>query len=83
VIFTNSIDGSINADSASALIGHATSAYQEGDHRLFVVNNGTQGAVFYFSSADANSDVGANELTLLALLPQTANVQLQDFLFIA
>jgi Ca2+-binding RTX toxin-like protein len=81
VVFTSNIVGSITTSNAAAKIGSATSAYAVGDARLFVVDNGTDTAVFRFVAADADAAVEAAELTLLATLAGTASTTIGDYLF--
>jgi Ca2+-binding RTX toxin-like protein len=81
VIVTHDISGGITATSAAAAIGHASSAYAVGDTRLFVVDNGSDSAVYLFESADANATISASELTLLATLDNTASTSVGDYLF--
>ena len=81
VVVTHDIAGSITAASAATAIGHANSNYAAGDTRLFVVDNGSDSAVYLFKSADANSAVSANELTLLTTLDNTASTNVSDYVF--
>lgn len=55
VIVTGNIVGPITAASAAARIGSATNAYAQGDTRLFVVDNGTDSALFRFVSSAADA----------------------------
>lgn len=80
VIATQDIAGAITEESAAAAIGSATSAYGIAT-RLFVVDNGTDSAVFYFASVDGNAAVSADELTLLVDLQGTASMGTADFVF--
>jgi hypothetical protein len=61
--------------------GSARTAYAAGDTRLFVVDNGTDSAVYLFSASDANATVSASELTLLATLDYTSTTVVSDYLF--
>ena len=81
VIVTHDVTGSITAASAAAAIGHANSNYAVGDTRLFVVDNGSDSAVYLFKSADAGSTVSASELTLLATLDNAASTTVSDYIF--
>ena len=81
VIITGNIAGAITTTSAAAKIGSATSAYAINDDRIFVVDNGTDSAVFLFTAKDADSAVEANELILLATLAGTASTATTDYLF--
>jgi Ca2+-binding RTX toxin-like protein len=81
VMVTDDIGGHIDVSSVSAAIGHANSAYAVGDTRLFVVDNGIDSAIYLFKSADANSTVSANELTLVTTLDNTAFTTTTDYLF--
>jgi len=80
VIVVSNITGSIDESSAAAFIGHANSTYAIGDKRLFVVDNGTDTAVYRFESANADSIVSADELTLMATLQGTWT-EVNDFVF--
>jgi Ca2+-binding RTX toxin-like protein len=79
VIATQNIAGGIAPSSAAAAIGSATAAYAAGAHALFAVDNGSQSAVYYFTAANANAIVEANELVLLATLSATASTVLADY----
>jgi len=81
VVVTHDIAGSISPSSAAAAVGHASSNYAVGDTRLFIVDNGSDSAVYLFKSADVNSIVSASELTLLATLDNTASTTVGDYLF--
>ncbi len=80
VVFSDDINGSISATSASEQIGSASSAYVVGDTRIFAVDNGSQTAVYLFKAQDANAIVDSNELKLLGVL-DTAQTALRDYLF--
>ena len=80
VVFSDDINGSISATSASEQIGSASSAYVVGDTRIFAVDNGSQTAVYLFKAQDANAIVDSNELKLLGIL-NTAQTALGDYLF--
>jgi uncharacterized delta-60 repeat protein len=79
VIATQNIGGGITATSAAAAIGSASAAYAAGAHALFAVDNGSQSAVYYFTAANANAAVEANELLLVATLSATAGTVLADY----
>ena len=81
VIATQNIAGAITAAAAAADIGSASAAYAVGDARLFVVDNGTDSALFLFNSAAADATVSASELTLVGTLHATAQTVLADYLF--
>jgi Ca2+-binding RTX toxin-like protein len=81
VIVTHDIAGALTTTSAATAIGRANSAYQAGDTRLFVVDNGSDSAVYLFKSANTDSVVSASELTLLATLDNTASTVATDYLF--
>ncbi|MGM9488828.1 hypothetical protein [Ideonella sp. YS5] len=81
VIVNHDIAGAITTTNAAAAIGHANTAYATGDTRLFVVDNGSDSAIYLFKAADTNSIVSANELTLVATLDNTANTTVGDYLF--
>jgi Ca2+-binding RTX toxin-like protein len=81
VIFTSTVFGEINANSAASVIYAASSNYTNGADRLFVVNNGTQTGIFLFESSGSNQFVSASELTLVALVNGTT--VLSDYTFTA
>lgn len=82
VLFTTNIVGSIDAAKAAATIGSASSAFAAGDTRLFVVDNGTQSALYLFTASGADATVSAAELTQLALVSGTTTT-LADYVFVA
>jgi Ca2+-binding RTX toxin-like protein len=81
VVFTNNISGNITPNNAAAKIGSATSAYAVGQTALFVVDNGSSSAVYYFKSAGNDALVTSSELTLLAILSATPATGVTDYLF--
>ncbi|MFZ2989422.1 beta strand repeat-containing protein, partial [Ideonella sp.] len=81
VILSNNIAGAITASSAAAAIGAASSAYALSQTAVFVVDNGTDSAVWRFASAGADATVSAAELTLLATLSGTSSTTVGDYLF--
>ena len=84
VIFTTNISGeSITPELAANLIDSASASYAKGDVRLFVVDNGTDSQLYLFKSADANAQVSAAELTLVATLIGTPQTGLEDYGFTA
>jgi Ca2+-binding RTX toxin-like protein len=80
VIFISDISGAITTAGAAAHIGNATSAYALGQTTLFVVDNGTDSAVYYFKSAGNDAMVSVSELTLLVTLSGTAHTDVPDYL---
>lgn len=81
VIITGNIVGPITAASAAASIGSATSAYAQDDTRLFVVDNGTDSALFRFLSSAADAGVSYTELTVIGTLQGTASTGVSDYVF--
>jgi Ca2+-binding RTX toxin-like protein len=81
VIVTGNIIGPITAASAAGNIGSATSAYTEGYAGVFVVDNGTDSALFRFVSSAADAAVGDTELTLIGTLQGTASTTVLDYAF--
>jgi Ca2+-binding RTX toxin-like protein len=81
IVVTGNIAGSITAASAAAKIGSASSAYAVGRDALFMVDNGSSSALYLFSAIDADAQVEAGELTLLATLTGTAATTTADLLF--
>ena len=82
VIHTNNA-ASLSTSAAATAIGSATSAYAIGRTALFVVDNGTSTGVYLFTAADANAQVSASELTLLATLTGTTTTTSADYVFSA
>ncbi|MFT3954893.1 MAG: hypothetical protein QM722_11055 [Piscinibacter sp.] len=74
---------SLSTSSAAAAIGAATSAYTVGRTVLFAVDNGSSTGVYLFTAADANTQVSASELTLLATLTGTPLTSSLDYVFSA
>ena len=81
VIVSHNIAGGITSTSAASAIGHANSAYTVGDTRLFVVDNGTDSAVYLFTASNADATIGANELTLVTTLQGTGSTGTGDYYF--
>jgi Ca2+-binding RTX toxin-like protein len=81
VIFTTNIAGTIDATSAAAQIGAATSAYASGATALFAVDNGSSSGLFLFTSSGADATVTAAELQMLALAQGTPSTAVSDYLF--
>lgn len=81
VIFSTNIVGELSAEAAAAAIGSATSAYAQGAQVLFVVDNGSDSAVFLFTSSGADATVSADELTQVAELLGTPSTVLADYTF--
>jgi Ca2+-binding RTX toxin-like protein len=80
VVFTTNLV-TLNAFSATLVIGSATAPVTAGQRKVFVVDNGASTAVFRFTSADGDAVVTAAELTQLALLSGTAATALADYAF--
>jgi len=83
VIFGDDLAGALSTGSAAAHIGSASSAYTTGQTALFVLDNGTDTAVYYFKSAGNDAVVSASELTLLATLTGTHDTGAADYLFVS
>jgi Ca2+-binding RTX toxin-like protein len=81
VIFTKNVADILNATSAAAAIGSASAAYAIGDSRLFVVDDGTDSAVYWFKAADANAKVAPAELALVGTLQGVDQATPADFAF--
>ncbi|WP_164886837.1 beta strand repeat-containing protein [Piscinibacter defluvii] len=81
VIVTNDIAGAITTSAAAAAIGNAVGNYAFGATALFVVDNGSDTALYRFSSSAADNHVSASELSLVATLSGTASTTLADYLF--
>ncbi len=71
VVFQANVFGTIDAGAAASVIGSASSNYSTGATRLFAVDNGTQTAVYLFTSSGNNALVSASELTQIALIEGT------------
>lgn len=82
VIHTNNA-ASLSTAAAAAAIGAASSAYTVGRTALFAVDNGSSTGIYLFTAADANAQVSASELTLLATLTGTASTSSLDYVFSA
>ncbi len=81
VIISHNIAGAINASSAAAAIGGASSAYAAGQTALFAVDNGSASAVFLFTSSGADATVSAAELTEIAIVGAAPSTALGDYAF--
>ncbi len=82
VVFTDSVAGHADQrDIVAAHVGSATSAYDVGAKVLFMVNDGESSALWHFRAANADAEVSANELVMLALLEGTPATTPADFLF--
>lgn len=81
VIVTNDIAGVITTSKAAAAIGNAIGNYAFGATTLFVVDNGSDTALYRFSSSAPDNHVSASELTLVATLSGTASTTLADYVF--
>jgi Ca2+-binding RTX toxin-like protein len=82
VVFTANL-ASLSTFAAAAAIGSATAAYAVGRTALFVVDNGTDSAVFRFTAAAADAVVSSSELKLLAVLQGAAATALADYILVA
>jgi hypothetical protein len=67
----------------AAALGTAGTAYRVGDHTLFAVNDGIDGAVYYFTAGNGNAGVEAGELALLGVLRAAPVTTLADYLLVA
>ncbi len=81
VIITESIVGQITAASAAIAIGAATEPYTQSDAGLFIVNNRTDSAIFYFTSSDVDKYVHDTELILIGVLQGIASTTVQNYAF--
>lgn len=79
VIVRTDIAGGLSEATASAAIGSANTAYAVGAHALFAVDDGKSSAVYYFTEANGNAAVEANELALLGRLDTTPATSLADY----
>jgi hypothetical protein len=83
VIFSANLSGSLSTANAATAIGSATAPYASGAHALFSVDNGSQSALFYFSSSAADAVVSSGELLLLGTLANTAATAVKDYMLVA
>jgi Ca2+-binding RTX toxin-like protein len=81
IVVTANIAGAIDTTKASAAIGSANSAYAIGNRALFMVDNGAASALYLFNALDADAQVEAGELTLLASLTATPATTTADLVF--
>ncbi len=81
VVMKANIVGHIDATSAAAALGSATSAYAVGQTALFMVDNASDSALYYFEAHDANAIVDASELALLVSLVGAAQTTASDLVF--
>lgn len=71
VRFANQINGKLTVQAAAAMIRGPSQAYDKGDQAIFLVDNGKNTGVFYFTSRDADNRVATPELTLLGVVSGT------------
>jgi trimeric autotransporter adhesin len=71
------------ASNAAAAIGAASGSYAQGQSALFTVAGADGIGLYRFVSSGADPSVGADELTLLALLSGATSVSASDFLWVA
>jgi Ca2+-binding RTX toxin-like protein len=69
----------ISAESVAAVLGDADAIFGIDDRRLFVLDDGTNSAVFLFQSVDENATVTIDELYLVAVVTGTDALQPTDF----
>ncbi len=81
IIVTGNVVGAIDTAKAATAIGSANSAYVIGNRALFMVDNGVASALYLFSALDADAQVEAGELTLLASLTAAPSTTTADLLF--
>jgi Ca2+-binding RTX toxin-like protein len=80
VVFTQNLFGPITAEGASAYIGYANGNFSQGSTRLFVVDNGSESAIYRFTSSSVDAYVSSTELALVASFNGTTTA-LSDFVF--
>ncbi len=76
---TTSFFSPIDAASVTAVIGSANAAFAVSETRLFVVDDGTNSALFLFQANNNNAVVDADELYLLTAVTGQANLGVADF----
>jgi len=69
----------ITASAVVAQIGNADAAFAVGDKRLFVVDDGSDSAIFQFTSAGADAVVSDAELELIAVVNDASTLSSTDF----
>lgn len=79
VIFTSNLAALTNANAAAAA-GAATAAVAATRDLILVFDDGVSSGVYRFTSSDGNAVVSAGELTLLAILENTASTAVTDYL---
>ena len=82
VVMQKDIIGSLTAVKAAAVIGSATANYAVGDTALFVVDNNASSGVFLFTSANADAQVTAGELSFLGVVSLIKATTLANFGFV-
>jgi Ca2+-binding RTX toxin-like protein len=83
VIVAADIFGDITLENAAAAIGSANESYEAGQTVLFVVDNGTNSEVLYFTSSGKDAEVSASELTVVGTLLNTASTSAEDIVWTA
>lgn len=81
VIVAADIFGDVTLDSAAAAIGSANEAYEAGQTVLFVVDNGVDSTVLYFTSSGNDAQVTADELSIVGTLTSTASTSAEDIVW--
>jgi Ca2+-binding RTX toxin-like protein len=69
----------ISAPAVTAVIGSASAAIAVNDTRLFVVDDGTNSALFLFQSNNGDATVAGDELYLLAAITEQSALTAADF----
>lgn len=82
VLMQQNISGTLNPNSAAAVIGSAGATYKTGNTVLFAVDNGTDTGLFLFAATNADAVVSSNELTLLGIISNTLTT-MNDYGFVA
>jgi Ca2+-binding RTX toxin-like protein len=83
VVMTTNIRGGSVTDpwTVASKLGSATGNYAYGQSAIFVVDDGSNSAVYYFQSNDGNAQINGSELTLLAALQGTHATTVSDYIF--
>jgi Ca2+-binding RTX toxin-like protein len=77
VVITRNV-GSLTMTNAAGVIGSATSKYDRGDRRIFVVDNGTTSQVLRFASSGADAKVSASELRAMLTIRNRTGLSVND-----
>ncbi|MBM5570901.1 MULTISPECIES: M10 family metallopeptidase [Deefgea] len=83
IVFTSALSSDASTTDVANLLGYASANYSLGEQRLFVLNNSHDSLIYNFNAANADSQITANELTLIGSVHGVSNLGANDFVFIA